>query len=197
MQFTTIIISMVSLSISIFIAWMTWIKPFTPKFSIGNIFLVPDINRNLQIGVQFSVFNGGSQIGILNDFMIIIEKTDYKHKSIWFPMHFYDSQQHLENKLLNKSDLFSMKGIFSPFIVNPKSILVKEIMFQTYKSKESISEGEFVFYFFYRDKIKFKLIGTRTEKIGQSAINNLNVGTITGLMPYQYRDNIANENLPN
>ncbi len=188
-----LLISIISLIVSLTIAWLTWLRPFSARIILGNIYLVSQKGENnlitITLGLQLSIFNKGAREGVLEDLMITMKSVDGNFNSVFFPIYFYDNQQYLENKLNKKSDLFSMKGSYSSLLLSPKQMILKEIMFQMDKNSGILNAGNYIFTFYKKENGKgFLEFTNRKEIIGQSAIDNLYNETITVLMPFIYRE---------
>ena len=188
-----LLISIISLIVSLTIAWLTWLRPFSARIILGNIYLVSQKGENnlitITLGLQLSIFNKGAREGVLEDLMITMKSVDGNFNSVFFPIYFYDNQQYLENKLNKKSDLFSMKGSYSSLLLSPKQMILKEIMFQMDKNSGILNAGNYIFTFYKKENGKgFLEFTNRKEIIGQSAIDNLYNETITVHMPFIYRE---------
>jgi hypothetical protein len=186
-----IYISFLAILISVYSAYMTWLKPFKPRFIIGNINIIPAKGSGTMIGIKIVIHNMGSRIGLIEDFMIRVknDKTDFN--SIWFPLMEYDHQKLLENKLQKKGELSSMTTDFTPFFLNSKSTITKEMLFAIDRLIGKLSEGNYTFSFYCKYKNRFNRIAFREEKIEQLVIKELNEKTIMNLQDFAYRSKIA------
>jgi hypothetical protein len=126
-------LAVLSLVISGFVAWNSWVKPFRPVGSAGSVILQGSKGTlQLRMIVPIRIVNDGASVGTIEDLAVRCtfqsQTTGESNRCSFFPAGFY-LPDYLSKKVAQRPEVEFYKELFAPILLLPRQEFSELVQF--------------------------------------------------------------------